>query len=1121
MTDSDSRAVIAAGAKSLAVDNAERSVIIVGDGNTVHYHGAGAEGGDLVDVKRAQEPPLRAREAPPLPPAPLGDHLDRDGEASAILASVSPVNVHGARGVGKSYLLRYAANRPGAHGRDGIIHVDAGGKGRADLLVDIFEQLYEMAPHHTVRDGEIERRLRDTQAVVFIDHFGLDRHEAEALFATLSRCRVIVASEEQRTWQGTPIELQGLDLDHAMIIMERQLRRTLTEAERHAAEAIHRSLGGNTARIGPVASVSARRGGPSLEEMAQRLTAADGIAAAVDLVLESSTADERRVVATLAVFGSSPIDAQVVGAISGVDGAEAVLTSLELRGVVASTATGHGLSGVTAEEIGRRIDLEEATDAAVGYLARWAEEHQHDIESQREKRSALLAILGVARRRHRHAEAIRIGMVISAATALSRRWGAWDGVLDTVLISAQESGDRLAEGWALHQIGTRHLCLGNRRAGVTALRRALAIRERLGDMVGVEATRHNLGQARRLRVFAALPFRLQMPLLGLAIMLGIGGGAALWAESSTDTRALSLSMIGAGTGMVVSSPPGVECGSKCTTRFDSGTDVALTAAAVPGSVFVGWRGGGCSGDRTCTLDLVSSVTVHAEFQPIGRTASLTISTKGDGRGTVTSSPSGIDCGGLCSANFEAGKRVTLTATALERAIFVRWEGGSCSGSGQCEMTLDNDASVVAVFQPAAGTHTVRVTRDGQGRGAVTSFPAAIDCGASCSASFRDGAAVTLTATAQRGSVFRGWDGGGCSGTDRCTITARSNTSVRATFDVSPQARELTVVKRGSGAGRVTSSPAGLDCAPSCVASFLTGERVTLTAAATPGSLFSGWSGGGCSGAAPCTVLIGPDTRDVSAVFERAAVTRTLRVSTDGTGEGRVVSSSGGIDCGAACTASLADGAVVELSASAAKGSVFAKWDYPGCAVGASRCTVTLRADTTVAATFNEEPSQLLNMKAKGDGAGIITTSVSGVQCPWACSTSLPKDTRLTLTAVADKGSIFTGWSGRCTGTGPCTFTLSQDSSVTANFQTGWVVTVTVTGAGGGTVTSSPPGSPPIDCRTSCSATFPKGTTVTLTGKPAQANTSFGWSKGCTGTNSVCSITLQSDIEVSIDFPGLF
>jgi CSLREA domain-containing protein len=76
--------------------------------------------------------------------------------------------------------------------------------------------------------------------------------------------------------------------------------------------------------------------------------------------------------------------------------------------------------------------------------------------------------------------------------------------------------------------------------------------------------------------------------------------------------------------------------------------------------------------------------------------------------------------------------------------------------------------------------------------------------------------------------------------------------------------QLSVLKSGSGAGTVTSSPAGIDCGATCAADFGTGQLVTLTATPTSGS-FSGWSGGGCTGTGTCQVTLNSNTQ-VTASF---------------------------------------------------------------------------------------------------------------------------------------------------------------------------------------------------------------------------------------------------------------
>ena len=79
-------------------------------------------------------------------------------------------------------------------------------------------------------------------------------------------------------------------------------------------------------------------------------------------------------------------------------------------------------------------------------------------------------------------------------------------------------------------------------------------------------------------------------------------------------------------------------------------------------------------------------------------------------------------------------------------------------------------------------------------------------------------------------------------------------AVTATFTLLPINHALTVTPAGTGAGMVTSDPAGIDCGNTCVASFSENITVTLTAEASSGSTFEGWSGA-CTGTAACTVTM--------------------------------------------------------------------------------------------------------------------------------------------------------------------------------------------------------------------------------------------------------------------------
>jgi len=103
-------------------------------------------------------------------------------------------------------------------------------------------------------------------------------------------------------------------------------------------------------------------------------------------------------------------------------------------------------------------------------------------------------------------------------------------------------------------------------------------------------------------------------------------------------------------------------------------------------------------------------------------------------------------------------------------------GQSLNSVGFC---VNRGASVPV---PPPTMKTLSVTKAGAGSGTVTSSPAGINCGSTCSVNFANGTSVTLAATPASGSVFAGWSGA-CSGTGACTIAMNAAQSVTATFNL--------------------------------------------------------------------------------------------------------------------------------------------------------------------------------------------------------------------------------------------------------------------------------------------------------------------------------------------------
>jgi alpha-tubulin suppressor-like RCC1 family protein len=363
-------------------------------------------------------------------------------------------------------------------------------------------------------------------------------------------------------------------------------------------------------------------------------------------------------------------------------------------------------------------------------------------------------------------------------------------------------------------------------------------------------------------------------------LISTSGGALCWgANTQTATGLLTnsanplapwvgnISVQATAGGTVTSSAAGINCGTTCAGSFAFGNTITLTATPLAGYTFGGWSGASCSGTGTCAIPITGGTPVSATFN-------TTLAVAVTGSGTVTSSPAGINCGTNCSANIPAGSTVTLTAVPATGSALASWTG-ACAGNGTsptCSVALAAAASVGVSFTTTP-TLTVALSASAGGSGSVTSSPAGINCGATCSAAFAYGSSVTLTAVPAAGSTFIGWSDP-CGSATTCVVPMSAAGTVTAAF--SQPGLNINV----SGNGTVTSAPAGTPCTTTgCTLAFAAGTPVTLTAVPSAGSVFAGWSGGGCSGTGTCAVTVQNFTA-INASFVDANTAWSLSTNTD-------------------------------------------------------------------------------------------------------------------------------------------------------------------------------------------------------------------------------------------------
>ncbi|MDR0717684.1 MAG: trypsin-like peptidase domain-containing protein [Azoarcus sp.] len=147
------------------------------------------------------------------------------------------------------------------------------------------------------------------------------------------------------------------------------------------------------------------------------------------------------------------------------------------------------------------------------------------------------------------------------------------------------------------------------------------------------------------------------------------------------------------------------------------------------------------------------------------------------------------------------------------------------------------------------------------------------------------------------------------------------------------------------------------------------------------------------------------------------------------------------------------------------------------------------------------------------GGGAV--SGEGIDCGDDCTEQYASSTKVTLTATPASGYTFAGWSGACTGSSTtCTVTMNADSSVTATFQPAQSArrSLSVQRVGNGVVIGQG-----ISCGADCAEQYTAGAKVTLFALPASGHSFTGWSGACTGSSTICTVTMNADTSVTATF----
>lgn len=531
-----------------------------------------------------------------------------------------------------------------------------------------------------------------------------------------------------------------------------------------------------------------------------------------------------------------------------------------------------------------------------------------------------------------------------------------------------------------------------------------------------------------------------------------------------------------------------------------------------------------------TLQACDESTTTTTPEPDAFTLSVTLD--GLGFGTVTSEPAGIACdttGDACSAEFEEGTSVTLTATADEGSEFMDW--GEDGTANPLTLTVDADRSVTAEFDnPDLAMESV-----GADGGEVTSrdsvvtlvFPAGALTG-------DEEITIERLDPSELGDEWADYQGEGevawayDLGPDGLQfsepVEVRLNPQTVATES---DTVELVIPDLASGSSGEVSA---LDSV-SADLDMVTGELgvvgrlwhfSTLTHVEGPGDFLAVAL---ATNHHPVTdaVPVGDYTQiKLVATTDEWATTFLwpTEITYTVTGparadilynEGNTLEPSFAVFCEGSGAATITVTAVFALE---------------------SGETRTMRLAFTVDCVGTD-----LTVTTSGQGSGTVTGpdafgETGGINCGSQgddCAEEYGPGQEVTLTGTPDEGSFLDGWriDGQFVandGTDEMTITMDENTTVDAVFEPipDDELSLLLSGADG-TVTSDPAG---IDCTKEgetvtgdCAATFPSGSTVQLTATTPDGSTATDWSgDGTTNALGQRVLEMVSALSVGMAFP---
>jgi uncharacterized repeat protein (TIGR02543 family) len=274
-----------------------------------------------------------------------------------------------------------------------------------------------------------------------------------------------------------------------------------------------------------------------------------------------------------------------------------------------------------------------------------------------------------------------------------------------------------------------------------------------------------------------------------------------------------------------------------------GDGVIALMEAVPGS---SW--GNTISTLQTQLASTKLKTCGGDNPPVKPKYTLTVTTPTNG--TIALSPSG--------GTYDSGASVTVTATASNGYSFSAWTGASTSTTSPVTIVMTGDKTIGATFASnSTPKPKYKLTVTTPSNGSITLSPAG--------GTYDSGTTVTASASAVGNYSFSAWTGASTSTTSPVSIVMTGDKTLGATFVADNSPVKLVV---NATNGTVTMSPS------MPAAGYARGTAVTLTATASSGYDFVGWSGDATGSTNPVTITMDA-AKTVTAGFRKQGAVASI------------------------------------------------------------------------------------------------------------------------------------------------------------------------------------------------------------------------------------------------------